>query len=163
MHEQIEELWEAVRELRERMVGMATQSDVDALATELQTVADDIGSAQTALQAELDKLEGQIASGGAVDLSNLRAIADSLDPAVQKLGQLQPGTPAPPAPAAAAALGGDVTPNPPISDAEAQAAAAAQAASSSSGEDPAQSPEAPLSQETPASPPAEPGNPGALG
>lgn len=77
----------------ERMQAMtdATQADIDALTAQVTQVASDLATAQTTLQAEIDKL-----AGVGVDVSALQAAVAPLDAAVVALGGLTP-TP-PPAP-----------------------------------------------------------------
>lgn len=87
------EFYEAIAEINERINDtiMATQADIDALATELGTVSTDIQQVSTDLststqtiQAEIDKLA---AANPTVDVTALKAAADALDPAVKTLDQ----------------------------------------------------------------------------
>lgn len=55
----------------ERIV-VSTQDDVNAITTELQGVT-------TTLQAEIANLEQQVAAGGTIDLTGLKAAADALN------------------------------------------------------------------------------------
>ena len=76
-------------------------AELGTVSTDLQTLSNDLGAAKTSIQAELDKLQAEIDAGGQVDLTALKAAADSLDPVVQSVDQ------------AAKALGG-LTPTPPV-------------------------------------------------
>lgn len=69
---------------------MASQADVDAITAELGQVSTDLVTAQTTLQAEIDALA---AANPTVDVTALKAAADELDPAVQKLSGLVPDAP----------------------------------------------------------------------
>lgn len=71
---------------------MATQADVDALTTAIDTVATDVATAQTVLQAEIDALAQ---ANPSLDLSALQTAVAPLDAAVQQLGALKPIPPAP--------------------------------------------------------------------
>ena len=71
---------------------MASQADVDAITAELGQVSTDLSTAQSTLQNEIDNLA---AANPQVDVSQLKAAADQLDPAVQKLAGLVPDS-APP-------------------------------------------------------------------
>lgn len=70
---------------------MATQADIDALTTQIGTVASDLTKAQTDIQAEIDQLAQQ---NPALDLSGLTAAVAQLDPAVQAIDQIKPTPPA---------------------------------------------------------------------
>jgi uncharacterized coiled-coil protein SlyX len=85
-------VWQAIHELQEAV--MATQADVDALTTQVSTVASDLAKAQADIQAELDALS---TANPTVDLTALTAAVAGLDPAVQTLGALKPDAPAAPA------------------------------------------------------------------
>lgn len=108
-------LREITHRFDERIAAMATQADIDAITTQVDTVEQHVTGAQTAIQAELDALQQQIAAGAqasALDLSGLQSAVAQLDPAVQALGELKPTAPAPspapsPAPAPAPAAPGD--------------------------------------------------------
>lgn len=89
---------ETINELRREMAHMATQSDVDAVTTQVQQVATDLQSAQSSLQAEIDQLAQ---ANPSVDLTALQAAVAPLDSAVQALGQIKPDQPAPTPPAPA--------------------------------------------------------------
>lgn len=79
------DLWCAIDELRKAQ--MSTQADVDALTAAVNQVSTDVATAQTTLQAEIDKLA---AANPALDLSGLTAAVGALDPAVQALDALAP-------------------------------------------------------------------------
>ncbi len=66
---------------------MASQSDVDALTTQVDQVATDLTAAQTSLQSEIDTLA---AANPSLDLSALQSAVTPLDSAVQALGQIKP-------------------------------------------------------------------------
>jgi hypothetical protein len=91
------ELLSAVHTLNERIDGMATQADVDALTTTVDQVAADLSTAQVKLQSEIDALG---TANPRLDLTALNAAVAPLDSAVQALGALTPTPPAPAPPAA---------------------------------------------------------------
>jgi len=95
-HEQLER---ALEEINERIDGMSTQADVDALTTAVDQVATDLGAAKTELQSEIDALS---AANPGLNLTALQAAIAPVDSAVQALGALKPTPPAPPVPSAPA-------------------------------------------------------------
>lgn len=86
---------------------MASQEEIDALTAELGQVATDLQSGIAAVQTEIDNLASQ-----GVNVTNLKAAADSLDPLAQRVGSLTP-TPAPPAPTPPPGPAPGPTPTPP--------------------------------------------------
>lgn len=78
-------IWRAIDQLKEQQ--MATQTEVDAITTEAQKVATDLGTVQSTLQAEIDNLA---AANPSIDLSGLKTAVEPLDAAVEALGNLQP-------------------------------------------------------------------------
>jgi hypothetical protein len=97
-----------VERLQERIDGMASQEDVDAVVAALQddeaglqAVDTKITDAATKLQAELDNLQAQINAGQPLDLSALQsipaelsAVSDALGTHVDAVGALTPTPPA---------------------------------------------------------------------
>jgi hypothetical protein len=79
----------AVAKLNKRIDQMATQAEVDAITAELGTVATDLASASTKLQAEIDALAQ---ANPSLDLTALQAAAAPLDASVQALGNLVPSS-----------------------------------------------------------------------
>jgi wobble nucleotide-excising tRNase len=69
---------------------MNENEQVTALETAVGKVAEDLATAKTTLQTELDELQTKINEGQPVDLTKLTAAVDALDPAVQALGALKP-------------------------------------------------------------------------
>lgn len=82
----------ALGEVHERIDGMATQADVDALTVAVGQISTDLATAQTELQAEIDSLS---AANPGLDLTALQAAVAPVDEAVQQLGALKPTPPAP--------------------------------------------------------------------
>lgn len=85
-----EQLDRALKTITERINMSASQSDVDALTAQVTQVAADLGTAQTALQAEIDALA---AANPSIDLSALQAAVAPLDGAVIALQGLTPTAP----------------------------------------------------------------------
>ena len=83
----------ALDDLNERITLMATQADVDAITSQVQTVAADLADARTKLQAEID---GLASANPSIDISGLQAAVAPLDSAAQALGSLTPTPPATP-------------------------------------------------------------------
>ena len=88
--------WRAIHSIERQLTHMATQAEVDTITTEVEKVATDLSTAQTALQTEIDALA---AANPTLNLSALQTAVAPLDAAVTALGNLQPLKPEPtPAP-----------------------------------------------------------------
>jgi hypothetical protein len=86
-------VWRAIHNIQEKQ--KMTQSDVDAITTQVDQVAQDLTAAQVKLQAEIDALA---AANPTVDLTALQAAVAPLDAAVLALGGLTPDVPPAPTP-----------------------------------------------------------------
>ena len=82
------EIWEAIDRLKEQQ--LSTQEQVDALTTAVGQVSADLVTAKETIQAELNKLETEVAAGNPPNLTALTEAVAALDPAVNALDALQP-------------------------------------------------------------------------
>jgi hypothetical protein len=69
---------------------MSENEQVAALETVVGKVAEDLATAKSTLQTELDELQTKINEGQPVDLTKLTEAVSQLDPAVQTLAALKP-------------------------------------------------------------------------
>lgn len=69
---------------------MSENEQVAALETAVGKVAEDLATAKTTLQTELDELQAKINEGQPVDLTKLTEAVEGLDPAVTALSALKP-------------------------------------------------------------------------
>ena len=97
MHSRLDAIEQSLAELHRKADRiMSAQDDLNALATDINTRVTELGTAQTAIQAEIAKLETQ-----GVDTSWIKAAVALLDPAVDGIAAIVPAPAPAPAPSPA--------------------------------------------------------------